>query len=99
MLLRVHTSGANDRALRQRRLPRLRVDTEKGEPAPAFAEYVRDIEGLFDLIREAIERKAHKVDVSYDRVYGYPTSIDLDYLFNAVDDELQVTVSGFQPQR
>jgi hypothetical protein len=76
-----------------------RVDAETGEPAPAFAEYVRDIEGLFDLIREAIERKAHKVDVSYDRVYGYPTSIDLDYLFNAVDDELQVTVSWFQPQR
>jgi hypothetical protein len=76
-----------------------RVDAETGEPVPAFGQHVRDIAGLFDLIRDAIQRDAHKVDVTYDRTYGYPTRIDLDYLVNAADDELEVTVSQFQPQR
>lgn len=75
------------------------VDAQTGEPVPSYVTTVRDIAGLFDLIREAIELNAHKLDADYDSSYGFPTSIDIDYIRNAVDDELLVKVSEFQPLR
>ena len=76
-----------------------RVDAETGEPVPTYAQNVRDIPGLFDLIREAIAQDAHELDVTYDATYGFPTLITIDYIRNAVDDELTVKTSEFQPMR
>jgi hypothetical protein len=75
-----------------------KVDAETGEVAPPFAN-ARDIPELFDLIREAIARDAYSLDVTYDSEYGYPLQINIDYIGNAVDDELNVSVSEFQPTR
>lgn len=76
-----------------------RVDAETGQPVPSFGENVRDVAGLFDLIREAIAQNAHSLDVTYDATYGFPTLITIDYIRNAVDDELTVKTSEFQPMR
>lgn len=75
-----------------------RVDAETGEVAPSYAN-ARDIPELFDLVREAIERDAYKMTVTYDPQYGFPRQINIDYIGNAVDDELSVTVSEFQSTR
>ena len=75
-----------------------RVDAETGQPVPSFGENVRDVAGLFDLIREAMDRTvplvtSHTTGVMASRRYRYR-------LFqHAVDDELRVTTSGFQPTR
>lgn len=76
-----------------------RVDAETGEPVPTYGENVRDIAGLFDLIRDAIAQDAHELDVTYDATYGFPTLITIDYIRNAVDDELTVRTSEFQRMR
>jgi hypothetical protein len=76
-----------------------RVDAETGEPVPAYGHNVRDIAGLFDLIREAMAQDAYRLDVTYDPEYGFPTLIDIDYIQHAVDDELRVKTSEFQPMR
>ena len=76
-----------------------RVDAETGQPVPAEGNHVRDVAGLFDLVLEAIDRDAARVDASYDATYGYPKMIDIDYLANAIDDELQIKTSEFQPLR
>ena len=76
-----------------------RVDAETGQPVPPFGENVRDVAGLFDLIREAIAQNAHTLEVTYDATYGFPTLIDIDYIQHAVDDELRVKTSEFQPMR
>jgi hypothetical protein len=73
-----------------------KVDAETGEPAPPFAN-ARDIPELFDLIRDALARDAYSLNVTYDADYGFPVQINIDYIGNAVDDELNVSVSGFQP--
>jgi hypothetical protein len=75
-----------------------KVDAETGEPAPSYAN-AREIARLFDLVREAIDQDADRIEVSYDATYGFPTRIDIDYIRNAVDDELQVRASEFQPMR
>jgi hypothetical protein len=76
-----------------------RVDAETGEPVPTYGENVRDIAGLFDLIRDAIAQDAHSLDVKYDATYGFPTLITIDYIRNAIDDELTVKTSEFQRLR
>lgn len=71
------------------------VDAETGEPVPTYAT-VRDITALFTLIRKAIDDGADRLEVTYDAQLGYPTFINIDYIKNAVDDELQVRTSEFQ---
>lgn len=39
---------------------------------------------------------AEKVTVEYDATYGFPTKIDIDFIEQAIDDELYLTVSGFE---
>ena len=47
------------------------------------------VEALFDYIQAAIDKKAHAVNVVYDAEMGYPTSVDVDYIERAVDDEIR----------
>ncbi len=46
------------------------------------------VDGLFDTIRDAIDRDAHKLSVVYHHVYGYPISVDIDYEENTIDEEV-----------
>ena len=39
---------------------------------------------------------AEKVTVQYDATYGFPTQIDIDFIEQAIDDELYLTVSDFE---
>ena len=55
------------------------------------------VEGLFQFIEEAEDRKAHKLDVSYDRQYGFPTRIDYDGHPMIADDERKYRLTDFNP--
>jgi hypothetical protein len=73
---------------------------ETGEPYdPDFAHLFPPVQGLFDLIRDAIERHADRLDVRYSAVLGYPEQIDIDYELQAADEELSVFATGFLPLR
>jgi hypothetical protein len=74
------------------------ADAQTGEPTPSYAT-VRDVAGLFTLIRQALDDGADRLDVSYDSEFGYPTNNNIDYVRNAVDDELEVRTSEFQRLR
>lgn len=76
-----------------------RVDAETEERVPEAGSRIRDVHGLFDLVRDAIDRHAGRIAVSYDTTFGFPKLIHIDYMVNAVDDELQIRVSAFQPLR
>ena len=51
------------------------------------------IDGLFEVIQDAIDQEAHSLTVEYHAQLGYPTSIDIDYLLNAVDEEVSFRAS------
>lgn len=40
--------------------------------------------------------QAEEVKVTYDEAYGFPTQVSIDFIKNAVDDELGLTVSNFE---
>lgn len=85
----------------------IRLHVVNGELADASSEGTalkrRDLRGfpvtvedLFDLI--AAQRKADRLEVTYDQELGYPTAIDIDAVANADDDEFSVDVVRFDPE-
>jgi hypothetical protein len=55
------------------------------------------MEGVFDLIEDALDRDAGRIEVTYDSRYGHPIDATIDYILNAVDDELSFRVRAFTP--
>lgn len=60
------------------------------------------IEKLFAEIEKGFKTEgsdsgaADKVTVTYDETYGFPTEINIDFVEEAIDDELYITVSNFE---
>ena len=55
------------------------------------------VDGLFDVIQDAIRRNAAYLEVTYDPQRGYPVRIDIDYRAEIADDEMTVLVRKFRP--
>jgi hypothetical protein len=58
-----------------------------------YANY-RTIEGLFDFLQDAINRKAYRIDVSYDAALAYPTTASIDYDQRIADEEKSFKAEG-----
>lgn len=70
-----------------------------GQPVTEFNDTFNtynSIEKLFALLEALAKGGADKVTVTYNAQYGYPQSISIDYVQNAVDDELGLTVGNFE---
>lgn len=75
-----------------------RTYQDTGQPVSATYEGLWPaVEGIFDIIQDAIDREAHRIEVEYDPDLRHPTSIGIDFLEHAVDEELGINVSGFAP--
>ena len=70
------------------------VDTE--EPISPPPTSVPTIDDLFDEIQDAVDGMAFSIVADYDADMGYPTSVSIDYIENAIDDEMAFTVSSFE---
>jgi len=68
---------------------------EENNVPPEDYQYFWTIDELFDLIQEAQSGKADEIAVEYSEE-GYPTSIDIDYIKKAIDDELFLKVENMQ---
>jgi len=76
------------------------TDVTTGQPIPAeWAQYYPTVDGLFEFIADAIAQKAHSIEVEYHAVLGYPTSIRIDYIENAIDEEMAFEASALLPHR
>jgi hypothetical protein len=62
----------------------------------SFATHYRPVEQLFDVIEDAADRDAHRIDATYDQVYGYPTHFFIDYSVNAEDEEFGYEIVHFE---
>ncbi|HEX9892689.1 MAG TPA: DUF6174 domain-containing protein, partial [Gemmatimonadales bacterium] len=62
---------------------------------PQFADLFAAVPGLFDLIEEAIHAPAAGLAVRYNPAYGYPESIQIDWVAGVVDDEVSYHITDF----
>ncbi|WP_445634235.1 Beta-lactamase-inhibitor-like PepSY-like domain-containing protein [Nostoc sp. DSM 114161] len=51
---------------------------------------------LFNLIQDAIARKASNLDVNYSPKLGYPTQINIDYNSQIADEEIYLTIENLE---
>ncbi|MBE9227909.1 hypothetical protein IQ264_21025 [Phormidium sp. LEGE 05292] len=56
------------------------------------------IDKLFEIIRSALAKNAHRVDVKYHPTLGYPTQISIDYDKLMADEELFLTINKLETQ-
>ncbi|MEA5536472.1 DUF6174 domain-containing protein [Crocosphaera sp. XPORK-15E] len=66
----------------------------KTNQAIADLTYPKTIQQLFQIIAEAIEKKAYEILVTYHSTLGYPTRIAIDYQKMLADDEVTYTVEN-----
>jgi hypothetical protein len=72
-----------------------RTNVSTGEPVPAmYASYFPDVPGLFAIVEQAAN-DADDLDTEFDATYGYPVEISIDWIENAVDDEVVYLAETF----
>ena len=54
------------------------------------------IDRLFSQLASDSVRKADEVTVTYDAAYGFPSTINIDFIKDAMDDELYLSASGLE---
>jgi hypothetical protein len=74
------------------------VAVSNGQPVNReyFTKY-DSIAKLFEIVEDAIAKKAHRVSVTYHPTLGYPTQISIDYDQMMADEELYLTIANLQP--
>jgi hypothetical protein len=70
---------------------------DDGAPVSGDLEDYPTIEALFEEIQDAIDREAHSLTASYHAELGYPTSVSIDYIELAVDEEMAFNVYSLEP--
>jgi len=58
---------------------------------------LKTIDELFTVVQEAIKLPAHTINASYDKNYGFPSEVYLDYNEELADEEYGFTVENFNP--
>ena len=69
------------------------VDSEIVTGDPDITRY-HTVDGLFDIIQDAIDREAYDILAEYDAELEYPTAVSIDYDSHIADEERAFTVSN-----
>jgi hypothetical protein len=76
------------------------TEVETGAPAQNLpANWVGTIDDVFAELQREYDREAHEIAVEFDDAYHFPSRVQIDRIRNAVDDELGLRLSNFQPLR
>ena len=70
-----------------------------GTPAPTDDQFFNSfatLDRIFLDLTTGTASKADEVKVEYDPTYGYPTTVNVDQIKAAMDDEYALTVSNFE---
>ncbi len=59
----------------------------------------RTIDDWFDDLKRAIDQKAERIAVTYDKVFGFPADVYIDISSMIADEEQGWTISNFIPHR
>ena len=70
------------------------IDTNFFEPPEP-----RTMEDWLDHLKSYIDRKAERIDVTYDKTFGFPSSVFIDVSFMIADEEQGWTILNFLPHR
>ena len=72
-------------------------DYPSTDPMSEFILKYATIDRIFSELGSEPVQEADSLTVSYDSTYGFPVEVAIDYIELAADDELYLSVSGFEP--
>jgi len=55
----------------------------------------KKVEDYFAVIRDALDKNAHSITVTYNITYGFPEKISIDYDKRMADEEMSYTITKF----
>jgi len=61
-----------------------------------FYQPYNTIDKVFSYVGKAV-KEADETTIQYDSTYGFPISVSVDWIKQAVDDEMYLTLSNFEP--
>ena len=67
------------------------------DPMSEFVLQYATIDRLFSELGSDRIQEADKLTVTYDPVYGFPSEVSIDFIELAMDDELYLSASAFEP--
>ena len=73
-------------------------DPEFGEPEDfeTVFQRARTIDDVFDFLANLYTQDVASIVVEYDETYGFPKVINVDYIANAIDDEIIYLYTDFE---
>jgi hypothetical protein len=72
-------------------------DPDTEEPVSNESRAYLPVEGVFDLIRDAIAQRPASIQVRYDGELGFPDHVEIDYDFRRLDDDVLITITNLRP--
>ncbi len=76
------------------------TDVDTGAPPPFLpANWVGTIDDVFAELQREYDRDSDEIDLDFDDTYHFPSRAQIDRIKNAIDDELSLQLSNFQPLR
>ena len=73
-----------------------RYESDGSAVPPSFRSFAMTVPQLFAMIRGALDRPVARLEVTYDREFGYPTMIDIDPDLHVADEEVTVFAHDLQ---
>lgn len=55
------------------------------------------IPSVFDFVGDLLDDKNDSEAATFDSVYGFPDSVSVDRIRNAIDDEMSIQITDFRP--
>ncbi len=71
------------------------IDSLTNSNITVYSELYPTVNELFEIIKDALQRDAEKLDVTYNDEIGYPEKIDIDYSRGVADDEITYIISDY----
>jgi len=69
---------------------------DTSDPLNEYVLRFATIDRIFGKLESEEFQNADKIEITFDPMYGYPTSANIDFIELAMDDELYLTVSAFK---
>jgi hypothetical protein len=70
---------------------------EASDPLNELVMKYATIDRIFTELQSAEVRDADKLTATYDPTYGFPTEVSIDFVEQATDDELYLSILTFEP--
>ena len=68
----------------------------ENDPSYTYFVEVATVERLFEKLSSSLNGGADEVLVTYDDTYGFPSTISIDQIKEAIDDEIAYQVDNFE---